>query len=107
MRKIITPETVAIATGLLTIGTLFAISEGKNKDASTTAAAFFTNLCALVTSNAIATLVSTGATVTAATYTFVAKPLSWMHNKCCGDGEKKNENRYLLANSANLGPNEI
>lgn len=105
MEKIATPATLALAAGVLTVGALFAISEGKNKDASTTATYFLTSLCQFATSNSIATLVSAGATVTALTYSYVTKPLSWMHNKCCGDNEKKNENRYLLANSA--GPNAI
>ena len=105
MRKITTPATLAIAAGLLTVGTLYAISESKNGDSSTAAGHFLTLMCQLAVSNSIATLVTTGATVTAATYTFIAKPLSWLYSKCCCVDTKKDESRYLLGNTS--GPNPI
>ena len=104
MRKVMTPATLALAAGLLTVGTLYAISEAKNDNSSTTAARFLTSMCQLAVSNPIATLVTNGAIVTAATYTFIAKPLSWMYGKCCAD-DKKDESRYLLNQSA--GPSAI
>ena len=99
MRKLATPATIALTTGVLAIGVLYVISQVNNKDSSTTAARFLTNMCELATSNSIATLTTVGATIMATTYTFVTKPLSWMHSKCCKEEDKKDETtRPLLLN---------
>lgn len=103
--RFLTPATVSIGVGLATVGILFSISEANHGDTSTTAGQLLISLCEMATKNAGATLIATGAAVTATVYTYAARPLSWMFEKCCKKNEAANEGTNLLYNAT--GPNAI
>lgn len=93
MRKCITPATISITAGCATALVLIGIASANSETNTSLASQYFLSFANLATQNTAAALTTVGCVTTALFYTYIAKPIGMLREKCCkSDSTEANTN---------------